>query len=58
MKLLTALRVYPKAMMWSIILSSCLIMEGYDTAVVGSCTCFVLYLIYSTLAFCPRGGTV
>jgi MFS transporter, SP family, general alpha glucoside:H+ symporter len=58
MKLLTALRIYPKAMIWSIILSSCLIMEGYDTAVVGSCTCFALYLIYLTLASCPGGETV
>ena len=37
MKLLTAFRLYPKAILWSIILSSALIMEGYDTAVVGSC---------------------
>lgn len=37
MKLLDAFRIYPKAMFWSVVLSSSLIMEGYDTAVVGSC---------------------
>lgn len=37
MTLREAFRVYPKAIMWSVILSSALIMEGYDTAVVGSC---------------------
>jgi SP family general alpha glucoside:H+ symporter-like MFS transporter len=37
MKLLDAFRIYPQAMFWSVVLSSALIMEGYDTAVVGSC---------------------
>ncbi|KAI0013173.1 sugar transporter [Xylariaceae sp. FL0662B] len=36
MKLTHAFKVYPKAIAWSMILSSCLIMEGYGTAVVGS----------------------
>ena len=44
MKLRTAFRVYPKAMMWSVILSSALIMEGYDTAVVGSFYAFPPFL--------------
>ena len=37
MTLKTAFSVYPKAIGWSIVLSSCLIMEGYDTSVMGSC---------------------
>ncbi|RYP26240.1 hypothetical protein DL768_011805 [Monosporascus sp. mg162] len=37
MKLSTAFKVYPKAIAWSMVLSSCLIMEGYQTSVVGSC---------------------
>jgi MFS transporter, SP family, general alpha glucoside:H+ symporter len=37
MRLSTAFKIYPKAICWSMILSSCLIMEGYDTSVVGSC---------------------
>ena len=37
MKLSHAFRVYPKAIAWSMILSSCLIMEGFGTAIVGSC---------------------
>ncbi|KAI0513104.1 general alpha-glucoside permease [Xylaria bambusicola] len=36
MTLRHALKVYPKAIGWSMLLSSCLIMEGYQTAVVGS----------------------
>ncbi|KAK7921300.1 hypothetical protein PG985_009322 [Apiospora marii] len=36
MTLLTAFKIYPKAIAWSAVLSSCLIMEGYDTSVVGS----------------------
>ncbi|KAI0425339.1 general alpha-glucoside permease [Xylaria sp. FL1042] len=36
MTLRHAFKVYPKAIGWSMLLSSCLIMEGYQTAVVGS----------------------
>ncbi|KAI8634410.1 general alpha-glucoside permease [Xylariaceae sp. FL1651] len=36
MTLRHAFKVYPKAIGWSMLLSSCLIMEGYGTAVVGS----------------------
>lgn len=39
-----ALRTYPKAMAWSIILSSAIIMEGYDTSVVGSFWAFPPFL--------------
>jgi SP family general alpha glucoside:H+ symporter-like MFS transporter len=42
MTLKTAFSVYPKAIGWSIVLSSCLIMEGYDTSVMGSCEWFTL----------------
>ncbi|KAI2642350.1 general alpha-glucoside permease [Xylaria nigripes] len=48
MKLLHAFKIYPKAIGWSMLLSSCLIMEGYQTAVVGS------YLAYP--AFKDRFG--
>ncbi|KAI1199302.1 general alpha-glucoside permease [Nemania serpens] len=50
MTLLYAFKVYPKAIGWSMLLSSCLIMEGYQTAVVGS------YLAYP--AFKDRFGIV
>ncbi|KAK7948071.1 MFS transporter- SP family- general alpha glucoside:H+ symporter [Apiospora aurea] len=36
MKLSTAFKIYPKAIAWSAVLSSCLVMEGYDTSIVGS----------------------
>ncbi|KAK8094699.1 MFS transporter- SP family- general alpha glucoside:H+ symporter [Apiospora hydei] len=36
MKLSTAFKIYPKAIGWSAVLSSCLVMEGYDTSIVGS----------------------
>jgi SP family general alpha glucoside:H+ symporter-like MFS transporter len=33
MTLMQAVRLYPKAAMWSILISTSLVMEGYDTAV-------------------------
>ncbi|GAW15848.1 hypothetical protein ANO14919_052700 [Xylariales sp. No.14919] len=44
MTLRHAFKVYPKAIGWSMLLSSCLIMEGYQTAVVGSCKLMFLFL--------------
>ncbi|KAJ4305287.1 hypothetical protein N0V90_000818 [Kalmusia sp. IMI 367209] len=36
MSLLDAIKLYPKAVGWSVVLSSALIMEGYDLALLGS----------------------
>ncbi|KAH8880856.1 putative MFS maltose permease [Thozetella sp. PMI_491] len=36
MSLVQALKLYPKAAAWSVALSSCLIMEGYDKSLLGS----------------------
>ncbi|KAM3164067.1 Maltose permease MAL31 [Lachancea thermotolerans] len=36
MPLMKALKMYPKAAAWSILVSTTLIMEGYDTAIIGS----------------------
>jgi SP family general alpha glucoside:H+ symporter-like MFS transporter len=36
MGLFQAIRLYPKAVGWSVVLSSALIMEGYDLALLGS----------------------
>lgn len=36
MSLKEAIRLYPKAVGWSVVLSSALIMEGYDLALLGS----------------------
>jgi SP family general alpha glucoside:H+ symporter-like MFS transporter len=36
MSLLAAIKLYPKAIGWSVLLSSTLIMEGYDLALLGS----------------------
>jgi SP family general alpha glucoside:H+ symporter-like MFS transporter len=44
MKLSTAFKIYPKAITWSLILSSCIIMEGYDTAILGSFWAFPPFL--------------
>ncbi|KAI4599148.1 hypothetical protein KJ359_002107 [Pestalotiopsis sp. 9143b] len=38
MKLSTAFRTYPKAIGWSVVLSSCIIMEGYGTAIIAGLT--------------------
>ncbi|KAK6212662.1 hypothetical protein LQW54_005083 [Pestalotiopsis sp. IQ-011] len=50
MKLSTAFRTYPKAIGWSVVLSSCILMEGYGTAIIGS------YLAYPV--FRNRFGTL
>lgn len=44
MKLRHAFSIYPKAIAWSVILSSAIIMEGYDTAVLGSYYAFPPFL--------------
>ncbi|KAK7751951.1 hypothetical protein SLS62_006094 [Diatrype stigma] len=44
MKLSTAVKIYPKAIGWSMVLSSCLIMEGYQTSVIGSYTAYPAFL--------------
>lgn len=36
MSLVQAIKLYPKAVGWSVVLSSALIMEGYDLALLGS----------------------
>lgn len=36
MTLMQGLKLYPKAVGWSVVLSSALIMEGYDLALLGS----------------------
>ncbi|KAF2647261.1 sugar transporter [Lophiostoma macrostomum CBS 122681] len=48
MSLLQALRLYPKAVAWSMVLSSALIMEGYDLALLGS--------LYGNTAFKNKYG--
>lgn len=49
MTLRTAIRLYPKAIGWSMLLSSTLIMEGYDLALLGS--------LYASPVFNQKFGT-
>ncbi|KAH6660875.1 general substrate transporter [Truncatella angustata] len=49
MTLRTALKLYPKAIGWSMLLSSTLIMEGYDLALLGS--------LYASPVFNQKFGT-
>jgi MFS transporter, SP family, general alpha glucoside:H+ symporter len=49
MSLRTAIRLYPKAIAWSMLLSSTLIMEGYDLALLGS--------LYASPVFNQKFGT-
>lgn len=37
MGMMQALRLYPKAVGWSLVMSLCIIMEGYDTSRQSSC---------------------
>ena len=50
MSLLTAMKTYPKAIGWSVLLSSTLIMEGYDLALLGS--------LYASPVFKRKFGTL
>lgn len=36
MTLLQGIRLYPKAVFWSIVISTCIVMEGYDISLVGN----------------------
>lgn len=45
---LAALRAYPWAVVWSIVMALCVIMEGYDTALLGS---FFAYRMFFFPAF-------
>ncbi|KAK6365492.1 hypothetical protein LTS17_011211 [Exophiala oligosperma] len=49
MSLMKAIKLYPKAIAWSILLSSTLIMEGYDLALLGS--------LYASPEFNKKYGT-
>lgn len=49
MSLWTAMKLYPKAIGWSVLLSSTLIMEGYDLALLGS--------LYASTPFNEKYGT-
>ncbi|KAI1134699.1 sugar transporter [Hypoxylon sp. FL0543] len=49
MTLLKAVKLYPKAISWSVLLSSTLIMEGYDLALLGS--------LYASPVFNKKFGT-
>ncbi|PGH03120.1 hypothetical protein AJ79_07447 [Helicocarpus griseus UAMH5409] len=50
MTLLQAIKLYPKAVGWSVLLSSALIMEGYDLALLGS--------LYASPEFNKKYGTL
>jgi SP family general alpha glucoside:H+ symporter-like MFS transporter len=36
MSLIQGIKLYPKAIMWSIIISTCIAMEGYDVALINN----------------------
>lgn len=50
MTLLEAIKLYPKAIAWSVLLSSTLIMEGYDLALLGN--------LYANPMFNKKYGTL
>ncbi|KAK9361516.1 hypothetical protein V1504DRAFT_432855 [Lipomyces starkeyi] len=50
MTLARGLRLYPKAIAWSVLLSSALVMEGYDLALLGS--------LYASPAFNKKFGSL
>lgn len=36
MTLIQGIKLYPKAVAWSILISTCIVMEGYDVSLVGN----------------------
>lgn len=36
MTLMQGLKLYPKACFWSVVISTCIVMEGYDVSLVGN----------------------
>ncbi len=41
---LEALKAYPKAVMWSLVMATCVIMEGYDTNLLGNFFAYRMYI--------------
>lgn len=37
-------RYYPKAIAWSLLVSTCVIMEGYDTILIGNCALYEIVM--------------
>lgn len=54
MTLLQGIRLYPKAIAWSMLISTCIVMEGYDVCLINNfCGCFTSTLatkLHGTLA--------
>lgn len=48
MTLLQGIKLYPKAIAWSMIISTCIVMEGYDVSLVNNfCTSSLESLVFS-----------
>jgi SP family general alpha glucoside:H+ symporter-like MFS transporter len=46
MTLFQAIKLYPKAVGWSMLLSTCIVMEGYDLVVLGRCALCLIIAYY------------
>jgi len=42
MTLMQGIRLYPKAIMWSVLISTCIVMEGYDVCLINNFCVFQL----------------
>ncbi len=50
MTLLQGIRLYPKAIAWSMLISTCIVMEGYDVCLINNfCGCFTFRRSNGTL---------
>jgi MFS transporter, SP family, general alpha glucoside:H+ symporter len=47
MTLLEGIKTYPKAIAWSMLISTCIVMEGYDVCLINNFCEFDLYLMMS-----------
>lgn len=51
MTLMQGIRLYPKAIMWSVLISTCIVMEGYDVCLINN---FCVFFHPSQWHFCSR----
>lgn len=47
MTLLQGIKLYPKAIAWSMLISTCIVMEGYDVCLINNFCEFLLYFSHT-----------
>jgi SP family general alpha glucoside:H+ symporter-like MFS transporter len=59
MTLLEGIRLYPNAILWSVLISTCIVMEGYDICLINNfCGCLSLSRYYCLVQSSPSSPSV